>query len=836
MIVDGKNYYVLNTKRTSYIFRVTDSGHLEHLYYGKKIRIADSLDGMYERQEFMMGNNNSYSQDYPALTLNNLCLEASFEGKGDNREAFAVIYNADGSRTSDFIFEAAEIGNDKYPLKTLPSSYSVLNEKSEAASNQMQGDRNHLQVVLFDKYNELRIFLDYYIFEEEDVISRTARIVNYGNEPVIIDQFMSAQIDFPESGYIMSTFNGGWAREMSRKCIPLIAGKHINSSYTGTSSSNANPFFMLSTPTTTEDTGIAYGFNLIYSGNHAEIAEVNEFGKTRILWGINPRGFSWELMPEDEFEAPEAIMSFSDNGFNGLSIGLHNFVRKHIVRGEWASKERPILLNSWEAAYFDINEKKLLKLAKEGSDVGIELFVMDDGWFGERDNDSKSLGDWTPNMKKLPNGVKGLVDEVNKLGMSFGIWVEPEMVNVDSDLYRNHPEWVLQIPERDHSEGRNQRILDLGRPEVQKYIVNSMSRLFSSANIEYVKWDMNRTFTDIYSVYLDNKYKSEEKTERNRNIQGEVAHRYVMGLYNCMKILTKRFPHILFEGCSAGGNRFDLGILCYFPQIWGSDDTDAVVRAEIQSSYSYGYPQNCWGSHVSGVPNHQTLRKTPLESRFAVAAFGCLGYECNLCDMSRDELAQIKEEIEMYKKFRKVFQLGQMYRGRTFTGITSWPGINHGLGVGGFSAAGSVITRNDNNVTEWTIVSPDKNKAIGMLLQKLTVPNMPYQHFRAIGLDENKYYHFYNREIKVNIKEFGDLVNTASPVHIKTGSMVQDLISKIYKLDGEKESIKIFGSALMNAGVKLLPAYSGTGFNENTRVFSDFSARVYYMEAEHIGD
>ena len=827
MIIDGKKYYILNTDETSYIFRITDTGHLEHLYYGKKIRVSDSLDGLMERQEFIPGNNNSYNQEYPFFTLNNLCLEASFEGKGDNREAFAVIENPDGSRTSDFLFKSAIIDNEKKELRSLPSAHSLRAEARKTSGN-------HLQIELEDKNNKLRLLLDYYVFDRENVITRTSTLINDGKTAVTIKQLMSAQLDMHESGYIMSTFNGAWAREMSRKDIPLISGKHINSSYTGTSSNSANPFFMLSTPTTTEDTGIAYGFNLFYSGNHAEIAEVNEFGKTRILWGINPRNFSWRLGAGEEFESPEAVMTFSDKGFNGMSVGLHNFVRRHVIRGEWARKVRPVLLNSWEASYFDINESKLLRLAKAGKDVGIELFVMDDGWFGKRDNDTSSLGDWKPNLEKLPGGVKGIADKVNKLGMSFGIWVEPEMVNVDSDLYRSHPDWALQIPDRPHSEGRNQRIMDLTRTEVQDYIIDSMSEVFRSANISYVKWDMNRTLTDIYSSYLAGLGNDIAEDSKTYNLQGELTHRYMLGLYRCMKILTETFPHILFEGCSAGGNRFDLGILSYFPQIWGSDDTDAIVRAEIQTGYSYGYPQNCWGSHVSGVPNHQTLRVTPLSTRFAVAAFGSLGYECNLCDMSKDELDLIAEQIKMYKKFRKILQYGQLYRGRSFTGVTSQPGINHGLAVGGFSASGSVLTRSDNNVTEWTIVAPDKTKAVGMIAQKMVIPNMAYQYFRPVGLDEDKYYHIYNKEIKVNIKEFGDLVNTASPIHIRPDSVTQRVVSKFVKLDGEKEDLKMFGSAMMNAGIKLSPAYAGTGFNDKTRVFSDYAARVYYIEEINI--
>ena len=786
MIIDGKKYYVLNTKKTSYIFRITESGHLEHLYYGKKIRVTDSLDGLVERREFVPGNNNSYSSDFANMTLNDMCLEVAFEGKGDNRESFIVVENADGSKTSDFVYDRTIIDDKKEELTFMPSSYSE--DKIE-----------HLGIVLYDKKNKLRLFIDYYVYEAEDVITRTARILNESDVPVRLRRFMSGQLGFYESGYIMSTFNGAWAREMNRKDTPIIAGKHMNSSYTGTSSNTANPFFMLSTPATTEDSGIAYSFNLMYSGNHVQLVEVSEFGKTRVLWGINPRGFSWQLESGMVFESPEAVMTFSDKGFNGMSRNMHSFVREHVVRGEWAKKPRPVLLNSWEAAYFDINESGLLKLAKEGKDIGIELFVMDDGWFGERNDDSSSLGDWRVNRKKLPSGLKGLADKINGMGMSFGLWVEPEMVNVNSDLYRKHPDWVIQVPGSDQSEGRNQRILDLCRVEVQDYIINSMSQVFRSANISYVKWDMNRNMSDMFSSILD------------KDRQGEICHRYVVGLYKIIRALREQFPHILFEGCAAGGNRFDLGMLCYFPQIWASDDTDAIERARIQTGYSYGYPQSTWGAHVSSVPNHQTLRRTPLETRFDVASVGCLGYELNLRDLSGQDKEKLKEQIATYKKYRKVLQYGQLYRGRSFTGETKY-------------------SDNDGNITEWTVVSKNKKTAIGVIVQKLAVPNTSYQYFRARGIDEDRLYNIFNREIKVNIEDFGDLINTVSPIHIRQDSALQRTISRFYKLGGDVENLEMFGSAIMNAGIKLLPAYAGTGYNDKIRIFPDFASRLYIMQ------
>ena len=496
-------------------------------------------------------------------------------------------------------------------------------------------------------------------------------------------------------------------------------------------------------------------------------------------------------------------MAYSRAGYNGMSQCMHRFVREHIVRGAWKKKVRPVLLNSWEAAYFDINEKKLLQLAKAGKEAGIELFVMDDGWFGHRDNDRSSLGDWKANTKKLPNGLAGLCKKINDLGMDFGIWVEPEMVNVDSELYQAHPDWAMDIPGKNHSEGRNQRLLDLSRAEVQDYIIGQMSDLFSSANIAYVKWDMNRIVTDYYSKTLP--------PER----QGEVAHRYVLGLYRCMRELTERFPEILFEGCAAGGNRFDLGILSYFPQIWASDDTDALCRAEIQTGYSYGYPMSVVSAHVSSCPNHQTLRMTPLETRFQVAAFGICGYECNFCDLKKEDFDAVKAQIALYKEWRKVLQTGSFYRGRNFSDQGS---------------TGSLSGPLTGNIQEWTCVSEDREKAVGFLMQKLVSPNTQFEYYRPNGLNPEARYHFYNRSLKYNVKEFGDLVNTVAPVHIRQDSVAHNLIAKFVKMDGEAEGFCAYGDALMYAGVKLKQAFGGTGYNEQIRHFPDFASRMYFME------
>ncbi len=777
MIRQLENVFVLDTRKTTYCFQVLETGHLEHLYYGKRIRIEEASDvkAIAGKQAFPPGNGNVYDSAFPKFALEDMRLEMSAYGKGDIREPFVEVIHRDGSYTSDFLYEKAVIYDDKKPLDTLPASYEEEGRVSE------------LIVTLIDKQYDLTLELHYSAFEDRDVIVRSAKFINTSKGPVKLTRLMSMQLDLATSGYVFTTFNGNWAREMYRHDTVVTAGKHVNSSYAGTSSNRANPFIMLSRPETSEDLGLCYGFNLVYSGNHYEAVEINSYGKTRVTSGINPQSFCFIVAAGESFESPEAVMTVSNEGFNGMSRNMHDFVRNCIVRGVWKKKARPVLLNSWEAAYFNINEARLLKLAKAGKEAGIELFVMDDGWFGTRNDDKQALGDWYVNKKKLPGGVKSICDKVNALGLDFGIWVEPEMINVNSDLYRAHPDWVMDIPGKPHSEGRNQRILDLANPEVVDYIIEQMVNVFSSASISYVKWDMNRIFSDYYSRSL------------KPLCQGEVAHRYMMGLYRMMRTLTERFPHILFEGCASGGNRFDLGILCYFPQIWASDDTDAIYRAKGQTGYSYGYPMSTLTAHVSNCPNHQTLRETPLATRFNVAAFGLCGYECNLAEMKKEEVQEIREQVALYKEWREVLQYGTFYRGRS------------------------------DNIYEWTCVSQDKTKAVGMVLQKLVEPNTTYEQYTPKGLDENKKYHFYNIEKKRSVKSFGDLVNAISPVHIKYDSLLHNVVDKVVKMPGEVEDYTAYGDVLMS-GVKLKSAFCGTGYDENTRFFKDFESRLYFME------
>ena len=770
----------LQTAGTSYLFRVLPTGHLEQLYYGKRIdpESMEELSSLTEKRSFEPGGVIRYDESTPPLVLEDVCLEVSSGGKGDIREPFLELIHADGSRTSDFLFEKAEIGEMKPPYETLPGSYSE------------DGRVERLTITLRDREYGLTLELSYCVWADCDCITRSARLLNDSGERVEVERLLSLQLDLPSAGYGVTCFHGAWVREMDRDTVTLPAGKFVMESRMGSSSSRMNPFFLLHDPQATEDQGEAMGFNLIYSGNHYEAVEVNAFGKTRVVTGMNPQGFRWLLGPGERLETPEAVMCWSGRGFGGVSRNMHRFVREHVVRGEWKHKPRPVLLNSWEASYFDFTERSLLSLARAGKELGVELFVMDDGWFGERSDDSRSLGDWDVNRKKLPGGLKGLSDKLRELGLDFGLWVEPEMVNVNSRLYEAHPDWAMAIPGKPHSEGRKQRVLDLCNPAVQDFLIDKMTEVFSSADIRYVKWDFNRIFSDVYSPFLP--------PER----QGETAHRYVLGFYRVMEALTERFPHILFEGCASGGNRFDLGILCYFPQIWASDNTDAVSRARIQEGYSFGYPPSVVSAHVSASPNHQTLRQTPEDTRFHVAAFGLLGYELDLRDLSAEDRRAMAEEIALYKTWREVFQFGDFYRGRS------------------------------GNLHEWTCVAPDKSRAVGLILQELTKPNTQFERYFAKGLEPGARYHFCNDPKRLNIKRFGSLVNTVAPVHVKQDSLLHNVIARTVTMPGEKEDTLASGESLMSAGVKLAPAFGGTGYDETVRFFVDFSSRLYFMERE----
>ena len=615
--------FYLETAHTAYAFKLLENGYLQHLYYGNKADCV--LDDSFQKRNA----NVRYSTEYP-YCMENIPLEYSSVGKGDVREPMVVVTRADGCFTGDFVYESHSVTAGKQALKTLPSAYGADEE---------------LTVILKDRASGLTLELHYSVFADTDVIVRSSRLVNTAGQAVTVNRLLSAQLDF-NGRFSVTSFANAWTQEMHRCTTALTGGKFVISSGAGISSYRANPFFMLSRDAN-EDAGECYGMNLIYSGNHYSVVDTNVYGQTRAVTGINPDMFAYHLPAGEVFEAPEAVLAYSDCGFNGLSQRLHRFVKNHIIRGEYQHRTRPVLLNSWEANYFSIDREKLVKLAEFAKAVGVEMLVVDDGWFKNRSDDHRALGDWVPDPTKLPNGLKPLVDEINALGLQFGIWMEPEMISVDSDLYRAHPDWAMAC--ENHSEGRNQRILDLLNPQVEAYVIQAVSNVLDSANITYLKWDMNRIFSDIWSP-------------SHPGSQTETVHRYYLALYRIMDTLTKKYPHVLFEGCASGGLRLDLGILSYFPQNWASDNTDAVCRKRMQNSYSYGYPQLVYTNHVSICPNHQTGRTASLEHRFLVASAGNLGYELNLTLLSEQEREAITRQVTWYKAHRELLQFGQLSR------------------------------------------------------------------------------------------------------------------------------------------------------------------------------
>jgi alpha-galactosidase len=543
---------------------------------------------------------------------------------------------------------------------------------------------------------------------------------------------------------------------------------------------------------TKEDQGKAYGFGLIYSGNFEANAEVSPHGLLRLNMGMNAFDFRWNLAAGESFQTPEVVLSFSSRGLTKLSDNFHKLINQYIIPQAQQNKERPILINNWEATYFKFNENKILNIAKKAKSLGMELFCLDDGWFGKRNDDFSSLGDWYYNKKKLPRGVKGLCDKINKLGLDFGIWVEPEMLNEDSDLYREHPDWAVRIPNREPALGRNQLILALTNPDVRHFLKTTLEELFSSANISYVKWDMNRNFSDVFSQYLDVKD------------QGKFNHLYVLGLYDILGYLKNKFPDILFESCSSGGNRFDMGMLYYMPQTWTSDNTDAFERLLIQEGTSLCYPLSTISNHVSGDRSHQTFRHTPLETRFNVAAFGVLGYELDLTTLTKFDEVAIKNQIEFYKEYRQLFQYGSFVRLRSVY---------------------------DSNYTIWMVINEAKDEAILGFFQKQALPNPGFDTVLVENLKDARYT-IKSRKQYTNIRIFGSLVNEALPVKLKVNHFLHNLVANQYMFELDKFEKELSANQLGNTGLPLHHEFTGTGYNDKVMLMPDYGSRLFIIKEE----
>lgn len=627
--------FSLHTKHSTYQMKV-DRDFLIHTYYGPYVGDSDMSYLARCIDRGFSGNPDGITDK--GYSLDTQLLEYPSYGTGDFRNDCLRVAYADGSQVTDLKYVSHEIKEGKYGLEGLPAMY--------------QGEENvqTLEVVLQDVYKNLEVILYYGVFENLDVITRACKIVNKGEDKVNLLRAYSMCLDFNNKDMDFVHFYGRHAMERIMERTPLHHGLQSVGSRRGFSSHQHNPFVILCSHNAGEDHGNCYGASFVYSGNFAAEAEVTQADCTRMTMGIHDAQFNFELQPQESFTAPEVMLSFSSEGLGKLSQNYHKAIRYHICRGKYKTARRPILINNWEATYFNFNTEKLLDIAREAKKLGVEMLVMDDGWFGKREDDVSGLGDWFVNEKKLGGKLKELVDGVNEIGLKFGIWFEPEMISEDSDLYRAHPDWALQIPGRAPTRGRQQLVLDFSREDVRTCIFDQMCAILESSNIEYVKWDANRHLTDVWSALLP--------AER----QGEVFHRFILGLYDFLEKITQRFPNVLFEGCSGGGGRFDAGMMYYHPQIWCSDDTDAVERLEIQYGTSFAYPVSTMGAHVSVCPNHQTGRSVSMKTRGVVAMAGTFGYELDITKLSEEDKQTVKEQIEEFKKYYDLIQNGDYYR------------------------------------------------------------------------------------------------------------------------------------------------------------------------------
>ncbi|MBQ3418334.1 MAG: alpha-galactosidase [Ruminococcus sp.] len=680
--------FILETDHTCYQMQVDMLGFLHHLYYGPRVGQND-MSYPYRIYDHGFSGNPYDMRHDRAFSLDSFAQEYTSFGVGDFRVTSIRASCSDGSRCAEFHFTGYEIKNSKYEIPGLPSVYD-------------NGDRVQTLILsLIDSAANIAVKLYYGVFEELDIITRATEIINAGTEIVWLRKASSICLELPFGKWDMVHFYGRHCMERQAERVPLFHGIHTLSSGRGMSSHQHNPFIILCDHAANEDSGLSYGLMLMYSGNHKIEVELDQFDSTRAVMGISDDRFRWELSAGTSFYTPEVILTCA-NGLTELSHRYHRAIRNNVVRGKFKLSHRPVLINNWEATYFDLNEKKLLSIAEKAKKLGVELFVMDDGWFKNRNDDNAGLGDWVPDLKKLPHGLDGLIEKVNALGLEFGLWIEPEMVNEDSDLFRAHPDWALSAPNRAPMMSRNQLVLDLSREDVYKYLYTTISYLLSQYNITYIKWDFNRSMADVYSRALPS------------SRQGEVSHRYYLNLYRLYDHLTREFPQVLFEGCAGGGGRFDAGMLAYSPQIWCSDNTDPISRLAIQYGTSFGYPMSAVGAHVSASPNHQTGRLTPLSTRGIVAMSGTFGYELDLDKLSPEELEEMKEQVKRFKEIEPIVHGGLHYRLST-----------------------SVDSR---HYVAWQFVSEDKSRSLLNIVVTNPLANSAPVHVRLKGLDDQAVY------------------------------------------------------------------------------------------------
>ena len=675
----------LYNQEISYIIKILDNDQPGQLYYGKRLTHKEDFSHLFE---YAMRDMSPYAfEGNSTFSLENIKQEYPTFGCGDMRFPAYEIERENGSHVVEFVYKEHKIYNGKPKLEGLPATYVESDDEAQT-----------LELVLEDTSINTRIVLLYTIYEAFPVIARSVRFECDSDEKITLLSAMSACVDLPDKDYEMIDLAGVWARERHVRRHKLDYGIQSIYSMRGCSSYQFNPFLALARENADEFQGQVYGFSLVYSGNFLAQTEVDNYDTARVLMGIHPNGFKWTLGKGESFQTPEMVMVYSEAGLNGMSQTFHKLYRTRLARGTWRDKVRPILINSWEAFYFDFDAPKLLGLADAAADLGMELFVLDDGWFGKRDDSTSSLGDWYPNEEKLKGTLKELAEKINAKGLKFGLWIEPEMTNKDSDLYRAHPDWLLAEQGKRICHSRNQYVLDFSKREVREYIGDMLENLLAEVPVSYIKWDLNRTFSEVFSNGNDREY------------QGKVCHKYVLGVYELYERLTSRFPHVLFESCASGGARFDPGMLYYAPQGWTSDDTDAIERLKIQYGTSMVYPVSCMGSHVSASPNHQTNRVTPLETRADVAYFGTFGYELDLLKLGEEDKAEIRRQIAFMKEKRDLIQKGTFYR---------------------------LKSPFEGNETAWMIVSEDQKKALVGYYRVMQPVNVGFKRLKLKGLKED---------------------------------------------------------------------------------------------------
>ena len=769
------NYFKIDTVNSTYLFKVNPIGTLETIYYGKKISSSTSYEFLEEQNLYGAGVTDSGvnpdGSDYQIYN-DSASFEFSNRYRGDHRETFIDV-SVNDDHECEFLFDHYEIIND-FSLNELPT-----------AANKEQT----LMISLFDRSKNLELRLFYSTYKDSDVITKSSSLINRSDSTIKVERIMSNQIDLVDKHYLVDTLIGAWAKErhIHTNEVPFGILK-IDSKY-GFTSARVNPYIVIKEKTTTVSNGDCYGFNLIYSGNHCAYIQRNSYKKVRVLTGLNDSTFSWNLMPKETFNTPEATICYSNNGTNGLTRNYHDFINNNIIRGYWKHKIRPIVLNSWEGVHKDFDENILLDMAKAGKKFGIELFVVDDGWYGNRkDKKGSYVGDWFADNNKFPNGLDGFSKKLKEeIKMQFGLWFEPEMVTPDSELYKNHPDWILANPQYKPLLATGRYVLDLTNDAVVNYLIDTISNQIELGNIDYFKWDCNRDISDIYSPHLSN--------------QNEIHHRYILGFYKLIKTLTEKYPKVLFESCAGGGNRVDMGVLCYTPQFWCSDNTDSYDRMLIQEGTLSCYPQSCIGAHVSQSPNLQTGRKSMVENRFNVACIGAFGYELDLRHVGLIDAKAIKEQIKWYKENRELLQFGDYYK---------------------------ISSLFDSNHYQFSIVSKDKKEAIyfiGNTVQELYADPV---YARPLGLNRDYMYNFQNR------RQYFD--------HIEGNTYIKEIKQEVQKLDYTDKDIEevkpfqsefleynVLGSTLEDAGVRL--NYEWIGGNGNPkRVMFDFGTRIYKIK------